>query len=58
MDTRKLLQDIWEIRTDFLDEIIRKDSKYNDILEEQEEKWKEVEALNLSKEDLMLYHFS
>ena len=53
MDTRKLLQDIWEIRTDYLDEIIRKDSKYNDILDEQEEKWKEVEALNLSKEDLL-----
>ena len=32
MDTRKLLQDIWEIRTDFLDEIIRKDSKYNDVV--------------------------
>lgn len=32
MDTRKLLQDIWEIRTDFLDEIIRKDSKYNWIM--------------------------
>lgn len=52
MDARKLLQDIWEVRTDFLDEIIKKDTKYNDILEEQEEKWKAVEALELSEEDL------
>lgn len=53
MDTKQLLQDIWEARTDFLDEIIQEDCKYKGILDEQEKKWKEVKTLNLSNEDLL-----
>ena len=53
MDTRELLQEIWEARTDYLDEIIQEDSRYQGILDEQEEKWAEVKSLNLSKEALM-----
>lgn len=53
MDTKQLLQDIWEARTDFLDGIIQEDGKYQGILDEQEEKWKAVEALKLSSEDLL-----
>lgn len=53
MDTKKLLQDIWEARTDFLDEVIQEDCKYQGILDEQEEKWKAVEELGLFKEDLL-----
>lgn len=52
MDAGQLLDVIWEARTDFLDEIIQRDSKYQGILDEQEEKWKAVEGLKLSKEEL------
>lgn len=51
MDAKKLILDIWNIRVDALDEIIRTDFKYHDLLKEQEEKWKAVEELGLSKED-------
>lgn len=53
MDTRELLQEIWESRTDYLDKIIQENSRYQGILDEQEEKWAEVKSLNLSKEALM-----
>ena len=52
MDTKQLLQDIWEARVDFLDEIIREDIRYQGILDEQEERWRDVESLKLSREDL------
>lgn len=52
MDTKQLLQDIWEARVDFLDEIIREDARYQGILDEQEERWRDVESLKLSREDL------